>query len=967
MNGIEGWPDGNTTKKEELSPATTMLRDIFYDRSRQLDQKTNLPEISDIEDETTITNIALLRNLNGHRGADLRTLAQRGNSPAALHLKKLYQWSIESLQASPNMPTEPIPALLTEVQDDPELIYERLMIAEQHQTADIDDYQAILFTKTAEAIGYEENSAKWIDLIEKIAADNDPKKTIQKLLETLGFVPSELLTKKKFKNLGAEYIIGMLEALREIEGAQAAHERAKLLNYLITNKSANQLRRKNTTNITLDTNGVFINLKGFHSHLPYGLISEECLTELAADYWLDADDAYEAHLRAAEENSDSRQVEEISQRQLEDFIRRWGFEQISIDEALDRLFVELSNNPEKFAKDLRQKKLTIPDALIDRVLASGAKENIFALLRTAEAIGANISQESLRQETGLLSSHAVTNTTQATYEARAQIINDPDYYNSLKITKAFLSSGIESDPDQQFLIFRGQYKKSNQGHQHSFIEILHQGKLARVLIDEKKHLGTARHRSLKHIELFEREQYENLENALQTFNYFAANTERMARVASRRSGKWQENFTRLAETSLHFLLTNVTKHYQAANTLYEQIKYGSDTPESAYNHLLTILQQAQVEYEQFFYQSIATASNFSEKFSPEISKSDIAFGQSFVDECEQATAEDGYNAELCLAAPDIRICEIAYRTGDPTETIPYHIEESCVDALRLQRNRPLINVIGGCREAKGTENPLDTLSYAVISSAHKHKANVGVPGTQSGIGNTFGWANVNYRNQFGHLPRSEQAHLFAVNPGGNTFFPGGKRTMDSDRNQVFANTPVDSIITPFEAGWGMQGKDKYKSPYLNHVAYMEAIYQRLAHEQPKVMVVGNGGLYSVAEINESLKRDFDLILVEGTGRFADAAATVIKNIDQIDIPSDPQKIGPQVVELLHKILPADVDKEFFKKDFGSEHQTDNEDHQVFRTFFWNFLKLAKAKKDKIQTTPLDQLEQVLDKYLSKPR
>jgi hypothetical protein len=969
MNGIEGWPDGDTTEKRELSPAAIMLRDIFYDRSRHIDEKIQMPETIEVEDEPAVANIELLSNLNGHRGADLRSIAQSGASPVALHLQKLYQWSIASLKSSPTLPEEEIPALLTEVKNDPELLYERLLIAQQHPNADADNYQAILFTRSAEALDHETDGDKWTDLIEQIATENDPKKTVEKLLTTIGFIPSELLNKKKFKNLGAEYIIGMLDALRELENSelrkQAAHERAGLLNYLITSKSANQLRRKNAPNITLDTNGIFINLRGFHSHLPYGLINERCLTELAADYWLDDDDAYEVQIRAAEENSDSQQLEQASQKQLEDFVRRWGFEQIGIGEALDRLFVELSNNPEKFAQELSQKKLTIPDILINRVLASGAKENIFALLRTAEAIGANISQESLRQETDLLSSHAVTNTTQATYETRAQVINDPNYYNSLKITKAFLSSGVESDPDNQFLMFRGQYKKSSQGHQHSFIEILHQGRLARVLIDEEKHLGTSRQQSLKHIELFEREQYENLENALQTFNYFVANTERMAKIATRRTGKWQVNFSRLAETGLHFLLTNVTKHYQAASALYEKIKYTSDSPESAYAQLLEIFQQAQVEYEQFFYHNIATASNFSEKFSPEVKKFDISFGQSFVDECEQNTADDGHNAELCLAAPDIRICEVAYKTGDPTETIPYHIEESCVDALRLQRNRPLINVIGGCREAKGAANPLDTLSRAVISVAHEHKANVGVPGTQSGIGNTFGWANVNYRNQFGHLPHSEQAHLFAVNPGGNTFFPGNKRTSASERDQVFANTPVDSIITPFEAGWGMQGNAKYKSPYLNHVAYMEAIYQRLAHDQPKVMVVGNGGLYSIAEINESLKRDFDLILVEGTGRFADAAAVIIKHIDKIEIPNDPQKISEQVIALLRKILPADIAKEFFKKDFGSEHQTDNEDYQVFRTFFWNFLKLAKAKQRNIQTTSLEQLEQTLDKYLSK--
>ena len=665
----------------------------------------------------------------------------------------------------------------------------------------------------------------------------------------------------------------------------------------------------------------------------------------------------------ADQNFELTTAHEIKQQQLLSFAEKMGIAGREPDSILEALFTEINNNPEKFAEQISTDNLVVPDSLINYLVDSQDTEKIFAAMQLAELVGADLTEETLEQQTGF-SSRDIIDTTQETYDLRAKIINDPRYYNTLKITRAFLEAGIDSEPDNKFLAFRGQYKKSPRGNQHSFIEVMHDGKLARVLIDEDKHLGSRRAKNLQHLELFDRPQYENLENALQTFDHFVSIIKNLEKIKADADNDWHFEFVRAAESALHFVLTNITSHYQEANKLFGQISHPGETEAQAYYDLMHLLTEAQLEYEKFFYSNLSTVADFEEKFSPEVHKVDIKFGPDFAKQAADHVAKNGQDAELSKQAEGIRVCILDYKTADPTETIPFHIEESCLDALRLQRDRPLINVIGGCRKAEGVDNPLDKFSAAVMNVAHDHRANVWVPGTQSGIGVTFGWQNVDYKHRFGHLPHREQAHLFSVNPGGNTYLPGNKYIEGSDREEVFANTPVDSIITPFDAGWGADGKDKYQSPYRNHIAYMESLYQRMAYDQPKVMVVGNGGLFSIMEINESLQRGFDLVLVKGTGRFADAAAAMIENLENIHIPDNFSELSHQVIDQVKQSLPDDIAQEFLQKDFGGDEQTDDENHEVYRDFFWQFLKLVQTSKNNIHITDLDNLQEDLDNRLA---
>jgi len=65
-----------------------------------------------------------------------------------------------------------------------------------------------------------------------------------------------------------------------------------------------------------------------------------------------------------------------------------------------------------------------------------------------------------------------------------------------------------------------------------------------------------------------------------------------------------------------------------------------------------------------------------------------------------------------------------------------------------------------------------------------------------------------------------------------------------------------------------------------------------------------------------------------------------------------------------EIIDKEDATEFKKKNFGSNESPENEDYEVFRHFFFEFLKIAKKKKGNIKITTLKDFEKDLDEYLA---
>lgn len=965
----------DASPKEQPKPLDdqSLLHDILLDRMKKPDSLGLNLDIPPLPENISLMrdNLNLLSLLNGHRGQSIRRLVQENHTPEASYLHNLYGWSVRQA-ASQEFDFEPLlepcPKFLAASNFEEENLYERLRFTERNPAVLRENYSEELLMHTATALGAPDKQLQWIDLIDKVF-DGNPA-TLKIILEKVGFIPTELLTKKRFKTLGGARLTEAIKQLRQFETShlqeEALHERAKLINHLFLSKNADDLRKKNEKNVSLDSNGLFINLKDFHSHLPYGLVTNALVQALRQDNWITPDESLEIHIRKNEANSERGSYLTNTDEQISHFANNVGIKETARHDRIEALKNKLIQNPKEFLGIMRQQALILPDALIHEIVRSKDVGEIYSLMELAELNSIRLSEEQYSEELYNFSTHALTSKTKESYQAREKILNHPDYYNSVKIIKALLRADIHSEPENKFLILRGQYKKSKLGSQHSFIEILHHGKLARVLIDEKKHLDPEEENGLDHIPLFEREKYESLENALLTFNHYSSSLESLKSELQQDWRKKPDRVIMLAENCLHFLLTNVTGYYQRASELCDTVR-AINNDDKKLTDLLQIFDNAKTNYSEFFHENIASQIKFTEKFSPEIKKNDLSFGQDYFATAKEHTLDHGRNEKLCLEAQPIRLAIINYKTGDPTQAIPYHIEESCLDAIRLQRGRPFINVIGGCRELKSSsadQVALHPLSAAVIKVAHNHKANVGVPGTQSGIGIAFGFQNNNYRKQFQHLPHAEKAHLFSINPGGNVFFPNNEFMEETPRAEIFANTPVDTIVTPFKAGWELNGKAKYQSPYLNHIAYMEALYKRIGFGNKKVMVVGNGGLYSIAEINDSMSHDFDLIIVKNSGRFAEAATALLEHLDKINAPTADLR-SEQVIEIIEKNLDPEVAQEFFKKDFGFDAIPENENYEVYRVFFFKFLKLAQSKRSRISITTVENLETDLENYLRK--
>ncbi len=936
---------------------------------RILIQPPDLARLTETERAVAQTNIRLLSHLKGHRGRIIRTSLDRQSIPAARHLQMLLDWvdaTLQSGSASVEALVTPPPSAWWAESVIPEDLYERLTLMKRAGTTDGVEAERWLVRTIADITDHPEEEPKWMDLVQPFFASRGIKPRFEKILATVGFLPRGLTTRKSFRGLSASDMSAALGALRELETTSlrplARYERARLTNAFIARGRASDLRAGKLRPAMLDTNGVRIDLNQLHTHIPYGLLENETLTILKQDHWMPEDGMVtEVRLRRAEENMESEQVKELADEQLRTFLAAGGFKEPG---AIDVCVRQIHDAPDQLAKLVVEKELVVPDRILKRLLASGP-DGKFAALRLAEGIGAVFTEERLTRRAHLFLSYDLLKEQDEAYRIRKQVLHQPGYYNALKIARAWLTSPVAQDPDQQFLALQGRYHQAPGQEAHTFIAAVHKGRVTRVLIDEQKHLHAEHRQVLESIPRFDRTQYETLEDVFRTFEYFSGTVNALRKESAVPPKSWPKRFHDLAQTALHFILSNVTERTIEAERCYRAVTT-EQFSRSSLEQFLEILDQARAQYAEFLYQHVGSTNDLEQEFMPEIFKQDLAFGEPFIEYSKATCATDGYDEQLCKTAPPVRVVQLRYKSQDPTRVIPYHVEESCLEALRLNRTRPLINIVGGCRFVGGSmtdeSHPLNRMTTAVMRVAHRLKANVGVPGTQSGIGIAFGLTNTHYRNEFGHLPKAEQAHLFAISPGGNTAYPGNEWTDQSVQSERFAITPVDSIVTPFESDWGAQGIFRLSTPYRDHIAYMEALYDRVSREQPRVTVAGNGGLYSVMELVESIPRGFNLLLIRDSGRFAEAASAVIAS--GIDATDGSVASTQAIMDAVRSTCSPEVTEEFFRKDFGTDPAQQQPNQEGYRTLFFHFLRLVKQYPDRVAITSQATLEQDLDAFLA---
>jgi hypothetical protein len=134
---------------------------------------------------------------------------------------------------------------------------------------------------------------------------------------------------------------------------------------------------------------------------------------------------------------------------------------------------------------------------------------------------------------------------------------------------------------------------------------------------------------------------------------------------------------------------------------------------------------------------------------------------------------------------------------------------------------------------------------------------VGDGGSQAGIMEAAGKARLASANAF---------PLIGVAPA-REIPPQGKTPIDPNHSHIVA---VDNPTAPAQDTWGSETDTMYW------------MFGRLTEGRPSVTIVANGGDITLAEVEANVRAGRRLILIEGSGRAADALVSLLKGTKPAD-------------------------------------------------------------------------------------
>lgn len=928
---------------ERHTPAQHYLGDIVADR-RALQRErgenvsaVNAHQIPEGVSADVASALQLLHTMNGQRGQTLRLVVQKQNGALAEYMRRLYAWSLQMSNGGATIES------LESIEVPAEA---RALFGKENCTEAVVIAQIVSETKEA--------TSPAIDVLDK--------KTITQSLRETGALPMHLVTQQNFRKV--------TEVLRSIEddavspevASLAKHERAALVNHLFESGIAEHIRSPKQKNVTLDSRGLFITFQNFQSHIPLALVSDACLAALKQSSWISEAAAAEVYVRQASENNLRHEYGVRAEEQLtqftQQFLERSG-------RRFDDTYIqtEVFNDPEAFAKQLHTHDLVLPDQAIAMMLRSNRHTGYVALLSIAQTISGLVAEKTFRDEYQTLQP-LHRDVLRKEYDAHEKALLQPAYYTASKITRALLAEDVASDPQEKFLVFQGQFGKTG----HRFLEAIDGTRLARILFEDSKSTPTA------DLPVIEQAVYERLEAKLRALQAVRATLGRITDAINR--GEMQTVAQSDVEAVRHFLLTNTTA-FERAEALYRKIKKDT-TDRTSWTQFALLCQDAVDGYELTVYQQLHEDPGNEEEH---VTMRKVQFGPAYLEGIKAVATPSHFSEALCLSDAEIRL--VLIESGATSETVPFELEEAALDAARLNRNKPLINMIGGCKNM-GDEvfGPLQKIAQAVLMVAHEFKANVSVPGTQSGIGTVFGEAYMQYMKQFGSLPLKDQARMFSIISGGDVYFPDNPY-LAPDRNP-YGLVPIPTVATKHRAGWELRGNAKRTSAYLlRQIKHMESFYKRMCTgkkvdaKQPRISLVGNGGLYSLWELDEIIDDDFDIMLIRGSGRFADIAAYMLEQSPaDFNWEGDIEASSALVLDLLagatgNPYLDNATVSEFKKKDFGfdaalnldplatettDEAELQKQDYQIYREAFCRFMQRANQNRNRIHFTTVETVE-----------
>jgi hypothetical protein len=174
-----------------------------------------------------------------------------------------------------------------------------------------------------------------------------------------------------------------------------------------------------------------------------------------------------------------------------------------------------------------------------------------------------------------------------------------------------------------------------------------------------------------------------------------------------------------------------------------------------------------------------------------------------------------------------------------------------IDTVRHQTDALVVLSGGASKMNEAKQRELLAMFAALGELAKERRIAVGDGGTKAGIMEAAGTARRASGRAF---------PLIGVAPA-REIPPAGQTPIDPNHSHVVAVD--DAALAKGEAGWGSE------------TATMYWLFGRMSEGRPSVAVVANGGGITLAEIDANVEAGRPTILIEGSGRAADAVITLL--------------------------------------------------------------------------------------------
>jgi hypothetical protein len=807
------------------------------------------------------TNLHFLEFFNAHKGATLRILLNENpESPLVKHLRNL-ELHIKDGQRWVESLTRESPSCLKMITNEDDLF---MYIMSSSSYGEIHTVRELLDSMTPQVI------ASYI-------------KTASKPF-------SQALKEEGIENVRPEHLCTIINRIRQEENGplmkKAQYVRAEFINYLLTHAFPESIFSQDQKPIILDSNGLFIQIKGLSTHLPYGFIDENTLEKLS------------------------------------DFIKRGILTKVEYTEIKLQRAIEVS-------------KYQLYIEAIAENDTSLALHDVFKA-RKYEKIFNSIKGTTEKFDT----------------DSAVKALHNGQYYSVTKMAQMLFDARIENNIKEHFFCLKSEPRKTKDGSLLCFVEVLYRGRRAKILIDITKHIKPSQKVFFDRLKQFDRLKYEKLSKALDDVDAFAVCITELAdsKIPFSKATK-QLDFVQ------YFILGN-------ASLYYPEIEKALDSKSPPEKKVLKICNEALIAYIDFLYECLADSKKFDQAFNPFIEKIDIEFSKEFLNKAKDNLRASHFDPSLFMHNAEVRIVVLNYTLDNPSSTIPSHIEDSSLDALRLHKDRPLINVIGGSKYANlEAHESMYKIARGLMNVAHEYATNIAIPSTQAGLGLVMSKENILYREKHSKLSHHKKAHMFSIATGGNCFFPGNPFFSLEDMSGKYALSVADAIVTPYPADWGLDEKYIRNSRYFIHIAYMEALAARISEKNKHIIVLVNGGIFTLAELNQLIKRKATLVLLEDSGRFASVCSSLLNSLHEIPI-NNVSEFSEYVSKKVTSSVSPDIAQEFFAKDFGLQPYIKSTERQkLYRELFMSIIRVFIENKEVVRVANAETFESALSDLL----